>query len=292
MRRILCLFMSVLVGWIALAGDIRRISLTYDYLSDRADETPAQAVQTALLRAKQKALEEQFGIAVSSVQSTLVHTRAEGENASSTTDLFALNEVAAKGEWIETIEEKVISKEYRNGFWQVRVYVEGKARSLSAQKTDIRYAFINNAHDRDTRAVFYDEDDLFLRFSSPVEGALCVYLVDESMTAYCLLPYQSAGCGFQSVMAGKDYLFFSSSAEQDADEYVLTTQRASEQNALFVVFSPNTFTKANDREGGFNWREERMPRQLPYGDFIRWLARNQSRDPEMVVRKEVITIRR
>ena len=37
---------------------------------------------------------------------------------------------------------------------------------------------------------------------------------------------------------------------------------------------------------------ERMPRQLPYEDFIRWLTRNQSRDPEMVVCKEVITIRR
>ena len=35
-----------------------------------------------------------------------------------------------------------------------------------------------------------------------------------------------------------------------------------------------------------------LPRQLPYEDFIRWLARNQSRDPEMVVRKELITIRR
>ena len=37
---------------------------------------------------------------------------------------------------------------------------------------------------------------------------------------------------------------------------------------------------------------ERMPRQLPYADFIQWLTRNQSRDPEMVVRKEVITIHR
>ena len=37
---------------------------------------------------------------------------------------------------------------------------------------------------------------------------------------------------------------------------------------------------------------ERMPRQLPYGDFIRWLARNQSRDPEMVVRKAIISIKR
>lgn len=291
MKRFVCFVFSVLVGWMVFADNIQRISTEYTYLSDNSHETPEQAEQTALLRAKQQALEEHFGIEVSSVQSVLQHSRMENGGASDATDLFALKETAPRGEWIETVKERVISRTFQDGFWQVRVYVEGKARSLAVQKADIRYAFINNVHDREMRMLFHDGDDLFLRFSSPVDGALCVYLVDEEQNAYCLLPYQNVGAGFQPVRANNDYLFFSADAEP-ADEYVLTCQRTVEQNVLFVVFSPNRFTKANDRQGGVNWREEQLPRQLPYSEFIQWLTRNQTRDRDMVVRKEIISIKR
>ena len=68
--------------------------------------------------------------------------------------------------------------------------------------------------------------------------------------------------------------------------------QSSEHNVLYVIFSPNTFTKAIDQQSGTNWRDEQLPRQLSYEDFMKWLARNQTRDENMVVRREVITIRK
>jgi hypothetical protein len=131
-----------------------------------------------------------------------------------------------------------------------------------------------------------------LRFTSPVSGALCVYLIDAEQNAYCLLPYQSTTIGFQAVEANQNYLFFSADIDPRADEYTLGTEKASEQNALYVIFSPNTFTKAVDNQSGNNWRNEPMPRVLSYQELMRWLARNQTRDENMVVRREVITIKK
>ena len=68
--------------------------------------------------------------------------------------------------------------------------------------------------------------------------------------------------------------------------------QSSEQNALYVIFSHNTFTKAADQQAGKNWRGEQLPRELSYEDLMKWLARNQTRDENMVVRREVVTIRK
>jgi hypothetical protein len=242
--------------------------------------------------AQQKALEEHFGLDVVGITSTMQRNRQEGQQVSSTSDVFSMRETSVRGEWIETTKQKVLEKTFDKGFWRVRVYIEGRARNHSTEKPEIQYAFINNAHDRQNRDQYYDGDDIFLRFSSPVSGALCVYLVDTEQNAYCLLPYQSNTVGYQPIEANKDYLFFSEMVDPNADEYTLNCMQSSEQNALYVIFSPITFTKAADQQAGKNWRDEQLPRFLSYEDLMKWLARNQTRDENMVVRREVVTIRK
>jgi hypothetical protein len=218
--------------------------------------------------------------------------RQEGQHVSSTSDVFRWHETSVRGEWIETTSQKVLDKTFEKGFWHVKVYVAGRARNHSTDKPEIQYAFINNTHDKQNREQYYDGDDIFLRFTSPVSGALCVYLVDAEQNAYCLLPYQSSTTGYQQVDANQDYLFFSTTTDLNADEYTLNTMQSSEHNVLYVIFSPNTFTKAIDQQSGTNWRDEQLPRQLSYEDFMKWLAKIQTRDENMVVRREVITIRK
>jgi hypothetical protein len=277
---------------VSLAGDIKHISITYEYISDNPNETPEQAEQTAIQMAQQKALEEHFGLDVVGITSTMQRNRQEGQQVSSTSDVFSMRETSVRGEWIETTKQKVLEKTFDKGFWRVRIYIEGRARNHSTEKPEIQYAFINNAHDRQNRDQYYDGDDIFLRFSSPVSGALCVYLVDTEQNAYCLLPYQSNTVGYQPIEANKDYLFFSEMVDPNADEYTLNCMQSSEQNALYVIFSPITFTKAADQQAGKNWRDEQLPRFLSYEDLMKWLARNQTRDENMVVRREVVTIRK
>ena len=283
---------ALLICLVSFAGDIKHISITYEYISDNPNETPEQAEQIAIQMAQQKALEEHFGLDVVGITSTMQRNRQEGQQVSSTSDVFSLRETSVRGEWIETTSLKVLNKIFEKGFWHVKVYIAGRACNHSTEKPEIQYAFINNAHDKQNRDQYYDGDDIFLRFTSPISGALCVYLVDAEQNAYCLLPYQSATTGYQLIDANQDYLFFSTSTDPNADEYTLNTMQSSEHNVLYVIFSPNTFTKAIDQQSGTNWRDEQLPRQLSYEDFMKWLARNQTRDENMVVRREVITIRK
>lgn len=292
MKRCLLTICAMLICLVSSADDIKRISITYDYISDNPNETPQQAELRALQLAKQKALEEHFGLDVVGINSTLQRNRQEGGVVTTTADVFSLSETSVRGEWVETTKEQVLEKTFEKGFWHIRVYVAGRARNHSTDKPEIQYAFINNAHDRQNRDQYYDGDDIYLRFSSPVSGALCVYLVDAEQNAYCLLPYQSSTIGYQPVDANQHHLFFSTATDHTADEYTLNCEKSSEQNALYVIFSPNTFTKAIDQQAGKNWRDEQLPRQLTYKELMKWLSKNQTRDENMVVRHEIVTIRK
>ena len=292
MKRTSLVIYALLICLVSFAGDIKHISITYEYISDNPNETPEQAEQAAIQMAQQKALEEHFGLDVVGITSTMQRNRQEGQQVSSTSDVFSLRETSVRGEWIETTSQKVLEKTFEKDFWHVKVYITGRARNHSTDKPAIQYAFINNAHDKQNRDQYYDGDDIFLRFTSPVSGALCVYLIDTEQNAYCLLPYQSSTIGHQAIDANQEYLFFSTSTNPNADEYTLNTIQSSEQNALYVIFSPNTFTKAADKQAGKNWRDEQLPRQLSYEDLMKWLAKNQTLDENMVVRREVISIRK
>lgn len=274
---------------------MERVSITYEYRSD-SKLTDEQAKQKAIEQAKLKAIEEKFGVDVSSIQTSYIKSSAEGTNVATSNTMLSLGGTSSRGIWVETIKQEVLEQRYENGFWIVKVHLEGKVKSKSGESVDIQFAFVNNTHDKISRDVFYDGDDIYMTFSSPVSGSLCVYLLDESQNVACLLPYENNKIGCQNVEANKNYLFFYQSSAEDymrnASEYVLNTQRSAEQNMLFVVFSPNKISKASDRKGGKNWRNEPMPRQLSFVDFQKWLSNNQTADPQMTVRTVPITITR
>lgn len=270
------------------ANNIVRVAATYEYVSDNSRETPEQAERTAIERAKQKALEEKFGVDVSAVTNTFITNKGQ----TSQTNIFALGGTAVRGEWIETTKKEVLEKTFIHGFWTVKVRVEGKARHTTSEKADIQFAFVKDIQDLEPPVTFRDGSDLFLRFLSPVAGYLCVYLVDEAQNAFCLLPYMSQQTGSQTVIANKEYVFFSEKHEPEAQEYTLNCANPSEQNALYLIFSPNDFTKAADHQAGKNFRDEQLPRELSYEAFLKWLSRNQTKDPDMQVRTSIISIRR
>lgn len=292
MRRFYLLMCAILACSTLPARDIEQVSITYEYYSNDPNESPEQAEQTAIEKAKQKALEEKFGMDVSSINSTFISHNSEREQTKASTNVFSIGGISARGEWLETLKEQIIEKRFENGFWYVKVHIEGKVRNKTEASIEIKAILVNNAHDRHPREIFYDGDDIFLRFSAPVDGSLCVYLIDEDKEAYCLLPYANNSVGHQSIRANEEYLFFSKQTDRNADEYTLNTLHSSESNAIYIVFSPNFFTKALDIPGGHNFRDEQLPRNLPYADFLKWLSKNQIKDNQMVVKTEVIIIRK
>lgn len=292
MKRIIFVYLGILIMLPCVADNkIERVSASYEYISDNPNESAAQAENTAKERAKQKALEDKFGVDVTKLSSTVVSNQNKGEESSTQINTFSLGGSSLQGEWIETIKEEVDTK-YTNGFWVVNVYVEGRARKKSFEKADIKFAFVKDIQDVESPTAFRDGSDIYLRFSSPVAGYLCVYLIDEEQNAFCLLPYPHQQTGRQPIEANKEYIFFSERYEKNAQEYTLGCKGSVGQNTLYVIFSPNDFTKAADREGGRNFRNERLPRNLTYKSFINWLNNNIARDGKMVVRNEIINIRK
>lgn len=292
MKRLLSIVLLVCVTAFCIAGDIVRVSAIYEYVSNNPNETPMQAETNAFEAARQKALEDRFGLDVSQITNTLITNRTDDQTSISETNVFSVGETAVRGEWIETLQEKVLEKNFTNGFWVIKVHVEGKARNYSTEKADIQYAFVRDVQDVESPVTFRDGNDLFLRFLSPIAGFLCVYLVDEEQMAYCLLPYMSNQSGSQPIEANHDYIFFSPKFDKEAQEYTLNCVRSSEQNMLLVIFSPKEFSKAADKQGGKNFRDEQLPRELTYEALMKWLSRNQTKDPDMVVRSALITIRK
>ena len=289
MNKIFVIFIFVLTCSMSFAKDIERVSAIYEYISDNPNETPEEAERKAFERAREKALEEKFGLDVGRINTTYINNRSGLGNG--VLDMFSLGGSSIRGEWLETIEQRVIEKRYERGFWIIKVRVEGKARSVNSEAIDILSYFVNDVNDRYNRDIFNNGDDFYLKFSSPVNGSLCVYLIDTEQNAYCLLPYGNMSSGCQPIEANREYIFFSQDFDNSADEYILETVKSVEHNALYIIFSPNEFTKARDYDGGENWKDEPMPRVLPYTDFLKWLSRNQIKDEKMVVKTEVITIR-
>lgn len=93
-----------------------------------------------------------------------------------------------------------------------------------------------------------------------------------------------------AVKGNRRYVFFSvddvPAGEQGmVDEYVMTCGNGKELNQIYVIFSPQLFTKAVDYAG-----EGLQPRELPYEEFQQWLFDCRKQDREMRVEVKNIVI--
>lgn len=292
MKRMMIVF-GILTCLATSAQQVVEVSGEYTYYAP-ATMSLEDAKQEAILQTRLHVLAAKFGTLISST-TTLMLQNNEGENSRSRSDVTTLATHEVKGEWLKDTREPEQEVLYDNSMPNttiIRTRIRGKARSITEASIDVSAALVNSATNRFNQDVFADGDDLFLRFSSPVSGRLCVYLIDEEDNAFCLLPYQNNTSGYQPITANEDYTFFTTTTDPSADEYTLNTQYSQEKNAVYVIFSPNAFTKANDKKGGENRQGEQLPRQLSVSDFRNWLCKNQTKDPQMVVLPFLISIRK
>ena len=251
--------------------------------------TIEQAKKTALDKAKIQALADEFGTIVSQYNSM----RMENSNGKSSTDFTSISDSEVKGEWIETIGEPEYNIMYEGGTLVVSVKVKGKAREILSAAIDFKaHVLRNGTEEKFEDDTFFNGDDLYLSFTSPVAGFLAVYLVDADNQAFCLLPYRNQTTGIYPIEANRHYLFFhekSAPSEERplVDEYVMTSERSSEHNQIYVIFSPNQFVKAVD--GNLN---DGLPRQLSSEDFNKWLANCRKKDTSMTLQMIPIMIQK
>ena len=141
----------------------------------------------------------------------------------------------------------------------------------------------NGTEEKFESDTFKSGDDMYLYFKSPVDGYLTVYLLDETtQEVFCLLPYKASGEGAYRIEHDKPYILFSAEKEQGepniVDEYTMTCNRSTEFNDLYIIFSPNPFSKANSKDA----INEVLPRQLSYEEFVRWLVKVKKMDVQII----------
>lgn len=270
----------------AFSQEVKTVEGEYIYHAPE-NVSVEDARRISLDRAKIQALADAFGTIVSQTNATHISNK----NGKSEIDFLSVGGSEVKGEWMETIGEPQYNITYEQGMLIVRVRVKGKVREIVSAKIDIKALVLRNGtDDRFESYEFRDGDDLYLSFVSPVSGYLAVYLVDTDQTAYCLLPYRNQTDGIYRVKANQRYVFFKETTapieeRTMVDEYTMTCSRSSEQNNIYVLFSPNQYTKAADNHSG-----ELLPRDLSFEKFQKWLHNIRTRDNEFLCKTYTINV--
>ena len=271
---------------VAVAQKTERVTATYTYYAPE-HVSIEEARRVALQRAQLQAIADAFGTIVTQTNATTV----KNENGKSDVSLLSLGASEVKGEWLRTDGEPEYEIAYEDGMLAVTVRVKGVIREIVNAAVDFQARVLcNGTEDRFEQDRFRNGDDLYLSFQSPVDGYLTVYLLDAEGTAYCLLPYRGDTGGRVAVKGNRRYVFFSVDdvpAEERGmvDEYVMTCGNREELNQIYVIFSPQLFTKAVDYAG-----EGLQPRELPYEEFQQWLFDCRKQDREMRVEVKHIVI--
>lgn len=271
---------------VAVAQKTERVTATYTYYAPE-HVSIEEARRVALQRAQLQAIADAFGTIVTQTNATTV----KNENGKSDVSLLSLGASEVKGEWLRTDGEPEYEIAYEDGMLAVTVRVKGIIREIVNAAVDFQARVLcNGTEDRFEQDRFRNGDDLYLSFQSPVDGYLTVYLLDAEGTAYCLLPYRGDTGGRVAVKGNRRYVFFSVDdvpAEERGmvDEYVMTCGNREELNQIYVIFSPQLFTKAVDYAG-----EGVQPRELPYEEFQQWLFNCRKQDREMRVEVKHIVI--
>ena len=272
---------------VAVAQKTERVAATYTYYAPE-HVSIEEARRVALQRAQLQAIADAFGTIVTQSNAT----RVRNENGKSDVSLLSLGASEVRGEWLRTDGEPEYDIAYEDGMLAVTVRVKGLIREIVNAAVDFQAKVLRNGtEDRFEGEEFRNGDDLYLSFRSPVDGFLTVYLLDAEGTAYCLLPYRNDTGGRVAIEGNRHYVFFSIDdvpAEERSivDEYTMTCSRDGELNQIYVIFSPQLFTKAVDYAG-----EGLQPRELPYEEFQEWLFKCRKQDPEMRVEVKGILIK-
>lgn len=290
------IFLFAEISNVLSAQDVKILRGEYSYVVPK-NVSREDAEKTAVKRARIKAIADAFGTIVSQNNFTRI------ENNNSVTDMrfLSLMNSEEKGVWLSDITPPKTEVIYdpKTDVMVVYAYVHGKARELVSHKTDLAIKVLRNGTDKRYESdVFINGDRFYLSFRSPEDGYVAAYLIDESDSAYCLLPYSKIKNGNIAIKANNEYVFFSKDIKhvqppikkENVTNLILLTSKKEEINVLYVIFSTKPFVKANDNKEKRTISGLELPRCLPFEKFQKWLTSNCYKDKSMQVEKKIIKI--
>lgn len=269
-------------------------------------ESLTQARDHALDLAKINALENAFGTLVMQGNSVYVENKKTGEKVETKTTFKMIGSTAVKGEIIQILKtdyketvrkEKINRKKVEITYIDCSVLLE--AKEINDTKIEVVTYPINSVKIIRPTTAFYEGDDLFIYFKSPVNGFLTVFL-DDNQQAQCLLPYRKMPAGLEEAMpvvADKEYIFFSDKPEHNyfaddffaEDTYELLSSSEKDLNELYIIFSKQPLNKPILNNADDN-KTNILPRTINSDEFKNWLIKIQQTRNDIQITKEIISI--
>lgn len=267
--------------------ELKTVSSEYCYIATQS-QSIEEAKKIALQRAMMQAIADEFGTSVSMTNSTKI-TNIQGKSA---VDFKSYGLSDLRGEWIETIGTPEYDIVFKDQIFEIRCKVKGRIREKSGKYVDLKIKMLKNAPSIEFESTeFHNGDNLYMFFQSPVPGFLSIYYVDEEDNTFCILPYDKQAMSSYPVDSETCYFFFSKRKptiedSSTIDEYVMTCGSHPIQNRIFVVYSPNKYSKAIDSKD-----YGALPRNLTYDSFMKWLSKTRINDKDMIVKTFDIEIK-
>ncbi|MBR1448343.1 MAG: hypothetical protein IJ588_06325 [Prevotella sp.] len=273
----------------AFSQKVSTVTGAYDYIMP-STMTLQEARVTAIERAKLEALANEFGTILSQTNMTMV----SDENARSKNSFYSLGSSEVKGEWIETIEEKV-EEQVADGQHIIKAWVKGKAREITFAKVSFETHLLRNGKGDEFEAEdFRDGDRFYVSFRSPAKGYLAIYLLDADRNASRIVPSDDEeSC---RVVRGTRYVF----VDDEKRHLILNTSREQEIDQVYIIFSPNKFYTELDiqnpdnsdlvdyKQGDYN-QVYHLP-YVPFKKFQNWIGSLRKKDSEVQVVTRFIKI--
>jgi hypothetical protein len=258
------------------------------------DMTTEEAYEEARLQAMIDAIQNAFGTYVEQQTDMTIIDGKEAYNI--------IGGTKVRGDWIETLDED-FREEFRvettklgkQNMKYITCNIKGKVRK-TIPKADIEYVALNCPDVVCRTTNFYNDEQLYMYFKSPVDGYLSVYIEVDNIT-YRLLPYTTMIDEQQNgvkVRADQDYIFFSEEyntfRNMPVDELEMFTNKKLEYNTLYVIFSEEAFVKpVLDPKEEVNGRI--MPKSIESTKFRGWLSNNRAALPSFQEKKITVSIK-
>ena len=280
---LLLFFIFILPAFSVKSQRIADVKGKYTYiLTENDNVTIKEAKIKSIELAKAEAIKEEFGVLVASDFITSDKTVNDELSSVYLSDTSS----SVKGEWLGDERTPEVTIECVNGELLFTAEVWGKAREIVRANTDIKWQVCKDLAGNKIEADQFDSGNrFFVKFKSPIDGYVAVYLITSDNETACLLPYRKNTAGRFQVKGGKEYVFFDKSIDPDASFYKLSTNKPQEYNQLVVIYSPNAFTKCTDVSNN-----PRRPNTLDERDFAKWLLKSQRADNDMVVSRKWVMI--
>jgi len=260
------------------------VSGSYTYvLSENDGITLKEAKHMCIELAKAAAIKEKFGELITS---DVIDSNVETNGESSTSYYWENTVAMAKGDWLGDTEKPQLDIKYEDDKLIFTAEVKGRAREIIQSKIDLKWEIMKDGLTmRKKASVFESGERIFVNFRSPADGYVAIYLILGDDVTQCLLPYPKDTDGRFEVKAGREYMFFDKEEDLTAVPWKLSTKRRLENNQLVIIYSPNPFTKCNDKSV-----DKMHPNTLNTHDLQRWLLKCQREDRDMVVNKKWVKI--